>query len=94
MMLAFIWLLARAATADDYTYDVSDPVYTKLTNQLQRLGPRRRRRLLRLSTWLRARSRYLTTFGGALLAHRKMTALRVVPGFINGEEKDGRIRVR
>ena len=37
MMLAFIWLLARAATAEDYTYDVSAPVYTKLTDKLHRL---------------------------------------------------------
>ena len=38
-MLTLLWVLAQqhAAAADDYTYDVSDPVYTKLTDKLHRL---------------------------------------------------------
>ena len=42
------WLLAghAAAAEADYTYNVSDPVYTKLTEQLQRL--KRQRKPLRL----------------------------------------------
>ena len=37
MMLWLLWALACHAKADDYSYNVSDPVYTKLTDQLQRL---------------------------------------------------------
>ena len=39
MMLTLLWVLAQqhAAAADDYTYNVSDPVYTKLTDKLHRL---------------------------------------------------------
>ena len=47
-MLTLLWVLAQqhAAAADDYAYNVSDPVYTKLTEQLQRL--KRQRKPLRL----------------------------------------------
>ena len=37
MLPLLCWLLAGHAKADDYAYNVSDPVYTKLTDQLQRL---------------------------------------------------------
>ena len=37
MMLWLLWALACHAKADDYSYNVSAPVYTKLTDQLQRL---------------------------------------------------------
>ena len=37
MMLWLLWALACHAKADDYTYDVSDPVYTKLADKLHRL---------------------------------------------------------
>ena len=48
MMLTWLWVLAQqhAAAADDYTYDVSAPVYTKLIDQLHRL--KRQRKPLRL----------------------------------------------
>ena len=39
MLITLLWVLAQrhAAAADDYTYNVSDPVYTKLTDKLHRL---------------------------------------------------------
>ena len=40
------WALACHAKADDYTYNVSAPVYTKLTDKLHRL--KRQRKPLRL----------------------------------------------
>jgi len=51
MMLTLLWVLGvlaqqHAAAADDYTYNVSDTVYTKLTDQLHRL--KRQRKPLRL----------------------------------------------
>jgi len=51
MMLTLFWVLGvlaqqHAAAADDYTYNVSDTVYTKLTDQLHRL--KRQRKPLRL----------------------------------------------
>ena len=48
MLITLLWVLAQqhAAAADDYTYNVSDPVYTKLTDKLHRL--KRQRKPLRL----------------------------------------------
>ena len=46
-LLCWLLLAGHAAAAEaDYTYNVSDPVYTKLTEQLQRL--KRQRKPLRL----------------------------------------------
>ena len=46
-MLPLLWLLvAHAAAEADYSYNVSDPVYTKLADQLHRL--KRQRKPLRL----------------------------------------------
>ena len=49
-MLTWLWVLVlaqqHAAAADDYTYNVSDPVYTKLADKLHRL--KRQRKPLRL----------------------------------------------
>ena len=46
LRLLWLWLLVHAAAADDYTYNVSDTVYTKLTDKLRRL--KRQRKPLRL----------------------------------------------
>ena len=48
MLSLLLWLLAAAghAAAEDYTYNVSDPVYTKLADKLHRL--KRQRKPLRL----------------------------------------------
>ena len=48
MLITLLWVLAQqhAAAADDYTYNVSDTVYTKLADKLHRL--KRQRKPLRL----------------------------------------------